>query len=69
MNGSRLESLRIMKSPLRWFDRETGLVTTVGNWLQRPIAGGPAWRFVWPHDDRLLVPRAGDHRADDVDVL
>ncbi len=37
-----------MPSPLRWLDEQTGLVTALGNWFQRPVAGGPAWRFVWP---------------------
>ncbi|MEI8371979.1 MAG: cytochrome b N-terminal domain-containing protein [Planctomycetota bacterium] len=31
-----------------WLDQRTGLLTSLGNWFQRPIAGGPAWRFVWP---------------------
>ena len=38
----------IMKTLLHWFDQRTGLLTSLGNWFQRPIAGGPAWRFVWP---------------------
>jgi ubiquinol-cytochrome c reductase cytochrome b subunit len=33
---------------LSWFDERTGLLTALGNWMNRPIAGGPAWRFVWP---------------------
>ncbi len=37
-----------MKSLLHWFDERTGLLTSLGNWFQRPITGGPAWRFVWP---------------------
>ncbi len=37
-----------MPSPLHWFDQQTGLVTALGNWFCRPIADGPAWRFVWP---------------------
>ena len=37
-----------MKPLLHWFDQRTGLLTSAGNWFQRPIAGGPAWRFVWP---------------------
>ena len=37
-----------MPSPLPWLDQQTGLVTALGNWFQRPVAGGPAWRFVWP---------------------
>ncbi len=37
-----------MKSLLHWLDQRTGLLTSLGNWFQRPIAGGPAWRFVWP---------------------
>ena len=37
-----------MKTLLHWFDQRTGLDTSLGNWFQRPIAGGPAWRFVWP---------------------
>ena len=37
-----------MNPLLHWFDQRTGLLTPLGNWFQRPIAGGPAWRFVWP---------------------
>jgi ubiquinol-cytochrome c reductase cytochrome b subunit len=37
-----------MKPLIYWLDQRTGLLTSFGNWLQRPIAGGPAWRFVWP---------------------
>ena len=37
-----------MQSLLHWFDQRTGLLTALGNWFQRPVAGGPAWRFVWP---------------------
>ena len=37
-----------MKTLLHWFDQRTGLLTSLGNWFQRPIAGGPAWSFVWP---------------------
>ena len=37
-----------MKPLLHWLDQRTGLLTSLGNWFQRPIAGGPAWRFVWP---------------------
>jgi ubiquinol-cytochrome c reductase cytochrome b subunit len=37
-----------MQSLLHWFDQRTGLLASLGNWFQRPIAGGPAWRFVWP---------------------
>jgi ubiquinol-cytochrome c reductase cytochrome b subunit len=37
-----------MPSPLHWLDEQTGLVTALGSWFQRPIAGGPAWGFVWP---------------------
>ncbi len=37
-----------MKTLLHWLDQRTGLLTSLGNWFQRPIAGGPAWRFVWP---------------------
>ena len=37
-----------MPFPLPWLDQQTGLVTALGNWFQRPIAGAPAWRFVWP---------------------
>jgi ubiquinol-cytochrome c reductase cytochrome b subunit len=37
-----------MKPLLDWFDRRTGLLGRLGGWFQRPIAGGPAWRFVWP---------------------
>jgi ubiquinol-cytochrome c reductase cytochrome b subunit len=33
---------------LQWLDQRTGLLSLLGNWLVRPIAGGPAWRFVWP---------------------
>jgi ubiquinol-cytochrome c reductase cytochrome b subunit len=37
-----------MPSPFHWLDQQTGLLTAPGNWLRRPVAGGPAWRFVWP---------------------
>ena len=37
-----------MPSLLPWLDQQTGLVTALGNWFQRPVAGGPTWRFVWP---------------------
>ena len=37
-----------MNGLLDWIDERTGLVATVRDWFQRPIAGGPAWRFVWP---------------------
>ncbi len=37
-----------MSSPLHWLDQQTGLATALGNWLRRPVAGGPAWRVVWP---------------------
>jgi len=37
-----------MPSPLRWLDQQTGLGTTLASWFRRPVAGGPAWRFVWP---------------------
>jgi ubiquinol-cytochrome c reductase cytochrome b subunit len=37
-----------MSSLLRWLDDQTGLVTALGDWFRRPVAGGPAWRFVWP---------------------
>jgi ubiquinol-cytochrome c reductase cytochrome b subunit len=37
-----------MRSLLSRFDQQTGLVTSLGNWFQRPLAGGPAWRYVWP---------------------
>ena len=39
---------RIMHPLLDWLDQRTGLPTSLGKWLQRPVAGGPAWRFVWP---------------------
>src|SRR5208283_5355242 len=38
----------IMHSAFHWFDQRTGLFASLGNWLQRPIAGGPAWKYVWP---------------------
>ena len=38
-----------MKTLLDWIDQRTGLRSaSVGDWLDRPVAGGPAWRFVWP---------------------
>ncbi|HEV3138567.1 MAG TPA: cytochrome b N-terminal domain-containing protein [Pirellulales bacterium] len=37
-----------MFSPLPWLDEQSGLVTALGNWFRRPVAGGPEWRFVWP---------------------
>jgi len=37
-----------MKPLLHWFDQRTGLLTSLGNWFRRPLAGGPSWRFVWP---------------------
>jgi len=37
-----------MQSALHWFDQRTGLLAFLGHWFQRPIAGGPAWRYVWP---------------------
>jgi ubiquinol-cytochrome c reductase cytochrome b subunit len=33
---------------LGWIDQRTGLLTALGGWCQRPLAGGPGWRFVWP---------------------
>jgi ubiquinol-cytochrome c reductase cytochrome b subunit len=33
---------------LHWLDQRTGLLDSLGKWFQRPVAGGPAWRFVWP---------------------
>ena len=37
-----------MTPSLNWLDQRSGLITALDNWFQRPIAGGPAWRFVWP---------------------
>ena len=37
-----------MKTLLDWLDQRTGLLSSLGNWFRRPMAGGPAWRFVWP---------------------
>ncbi len=37
-----------MNALAHWLDQQTGLVTALGDWLQRPVARGPAWRFVWP---------------------
>jgi ubiquinol-cytochrome c reductase cytochrome b subunit len=37
-----------MKALLEWLDQRTGLPEALGNWFQRPIAGGPALKFVWP---------------------
>jgi ubiquinol-cytochrome c reductase cytochrome b subunit len=37
-----------MNRVLDFIDQRTGLLTFAGNWLRRPVAGGPAWRFVWP---------------------
>ncbi len=37
-----------MNTLLDWIDQRTGLCTALGDWLQRPVAGGPAWRLVWP---------------------
>jgi ubiquinol-cytochrome c reductase cytochrome b subunit len=33
---------------LDWIDERTGLPSAAGQWLRRPVAGGPAWRLVWP---------------------
>jgi len=44
-----------MPSPLHWFDKQTGLLTAFGNWLDRPMTDGPAWRFVWPATIAFLV--------------
>ena len=37
-----------MPSSIQTVDQQSGLVTALGKWLRRPIAGGPAWHFVWP---------------------
>ena len=37
-----------MKQLLDWLDQRTGLSAAGADWFQRPVAGGPAWRFVWP---------------------
>ena len=37
-----------MNALLAWIDERTGLVSAAGDWLRRPVAGGPAWRNVWP---------------------
>ena len=37
-----------MKTLLNWLDNRTGLLSSLVDWFQRPMAGGPAWRFVWP---------------------
>jgi len=37
-----------MSRALDFFDQRTGLPSAVRDWLRRPVAGGPAWRFVWP---------------------
>ena len=58
-----------MKPLLDWFDQRTGLLTSLGNWFQRPIAGGPAWRFVWPTTIAFTLRRPGNHRAGPLDVL
>ena len=48
IRGSGAISKRTMLSSLQTLDQQAGLVTALGKWLRRPIAGGPAWRFVWP---------------------
>ena len=50
-NGTRDPIYYAMNSPphlLRWLDEQTGLVSALGDWLRRPVAGGPGWRLVWP---------------------
>lgn len=37
-----------MNTLLDWIDQRTGLCTAGRDWFQRPLAGGPAWRLVWP---------------------
>jgi ubiquinol-cytochrome c reductase cytochrome b subunit len=37
-----------MSRVLDFFDERTGLPSAAGDWLRRPVAGGPAWRLVWP---------------------
>jgi len=37
-----------MRSLLAWIDQRTGLLGAVRDWFQRPLPGGPAWRWVWP---------------------
>jgi ubiquinol-cytochrome c reductase cytochrome b subunit len=37
-----------MNAVLNWIEERTGIATAVRNWLDRPVAGGPAWRHVGP---------------------
>ena len=37
-----------MNTLLDWIDQRTGIRTAIGDWLHRPVAGGPSWRNVWP---------------------
>ncbi|MGD0900202.1 MAG: cytochrome b N-terminal domain-containing protein [Thermoguttaceae bacterium] len=37
-----------MNRALDFIDQRTGLLTPLADWLRRPVAGGPKWRFVWP---------------------
>ena len=42
------EGRRIMNALLSWIDERTELCSCTRDWLGRPVAGGPAWRNVWP---------------------
>ncbi|MGA2619182.1 MAG: cytochrome b N-terminal domain-containing protein [Thermoguttaceae bacterium] len=37
-----------MNTLLDWIDRRSGLCTALRDWMERPVAGGPDWRLVWP---------------------
>jgi ubiquinol-cytochrome c reductase cytochrome b subunit len=48
-----------MQALLSWLDARTGLPAAVRAWLDRPVAGGPAWRFVWPAAIAFAVATQG----------
>jgi ubiquinol-cytochrome c reductase cytochrome b subunit len=37
-----------MRTLLAWLEDRSGIGACVRDWLQRPMAGGVAWRHVWP---------------------
>ena len=67
--GTSREDRRIMNAFLSWIDERTGLCSAAHDWLGRPVAGGPAWRNVWPDDHRFHVFHAGGDGDRAVDVL
>ena len=37
-----------MNALLGWIEDRTGFCSAIRDWLDRPVAGGPAWLNVWP---------------------